>query len=184
MGVLRGFVGFLDAVGEGGFKRSADGRMLFFPWSPAGRGYEVPTQEEYLRLRRTVRWGVASALVFGPLAATLVSGYAGPLPAMALLAAFALYWSLRLAWVTRRLARTDERTTVAESRARTARALTVSAIWCSTAVMVGFAAAGLGIYLAGEGGVFLVASVLLLLLAVAWGRGWLRLKRRVEQGTR
>ena len=116
-------MGFLDALCEGSFVRKSDGRVLFFPWGAAGRGYAVPSEERYRRLRRETKRLLALGLLGTPLAATLGMGRFGLRPMLAIGVLLALLGALRLALLTRGLERSPERITRAESNARVARSL-------------------------------------------------------------
>ncbi len=48
-------MGYFDALTSSSFKTTKDGHRLFFPWGTIGRGYIIPTEEEYERLRRKVK---------------------------------------------------------------------------------------------------------------------------------
>jgi len=48
-------MGYFDSLTTSSFKTTEDGRKLFFPWGTVGRGYIVPTEDEYQKLRRTVK---------------------------------------------------------------------------------------------------------------------------------
>lgn len=116
-------MGLLDALCEGSFVRSADGRMLFFPWGAVGRGYAIPSDEAYRRLRRETKRLLALGLCGVPLAALLGIARLGPGPLLALGLLLALLGVLRLALLTRGLERCPERITRAEANARVLGAL-------------------------------------------------------------
>jgi hypothetical protein len=46
---------YFDPLISGSFKTASDGRRLFFPWGIYGRGYVIPSEEEYERLRHKLR---------------------------------------------------------------------------------------------------------------------------------
>ena len=116
-------VGLLDALCEGSFVRARDGRMLFFPWGAAGRGYAIPDDARYRRLRRELRRLLGQGLVALPIVAALGIERVGLAPVAATGVLLALLGALRVASLARGLAPTDERITRAESNARVLRAL-------------------------------------------------------------
>ena len=116
-------LGFLDALCEGSFVRRPDGRVLFFPWGAAGRGYAVPSEEGYRRLRRKTKRLLALGLFGTPIAAAVGAGPFGLRPILAIGVLLALLGALRLALLTRGLERSPERITRAECNARVARSL-------------------------------------------------------------
>lgn len=116
-------VGLLDALCEGSFVRARDGRMLFFPWGAAGRGYAIPDDARYRRLRRELRRLLGLGLVAVPVGAALGIERLGLAPVAAIGILLALLGALRVASLARGLAPTPERITRAESNARVLRAL-------------------------------------------------------------
>ena len=48
-------MGYLDAVTSSYLRTGKDGRRLFYPWGAMGRGYVVPTEDEFEGLRRIAR---------------------------------------------------------------------------------------------------------------------------------
>jgi hypothetical protein len=44
-------MGYFDALTSSYFKDGADGQKIFFPWGVLGRGYALPSDEAYDRLR-------------------------------------------------------------------------------------------------------------------------------------
>ena len=66
--------GYFNALVSGYFMPAADGRMLFFPWGVAGKGYIIPTQQEYERLHTQLMiYQVVSLIVIIALAVTPVA---------------------------------------------------------------------------------------------------------------
>ena len=55
-------MGYFDALTSSSFKTTEDGRRLFFPWGTLGRGYAIPSEEEFERLRRRVKAYLAISL--------------------------------------------------------------------------------------------------------------------------
>ena len=47
-------MGFLDELNSTPIKTMPDGQRMFFPYGNWGRGYIIPTQEDYDRLRRLI----------------------------------------------------------------------------------------------------------------------------------
>jgi len=43
---------FLDAIIASSLRRASDGKVIFFPYGVLGRGFVVPSDEEYAKLRR------------------------------------------------------------------------------------------------------------------------------------
>jgi len=47
-------MGYFEAIAASSFTTDAGGRHLFFPWGVFGKGYIVPTEDDYLHLRATL----------------------------------------------------------------------------------------------------------------------------------
>jgi hypothetical protein len=116
-------MGLLDALCEATFVRRSDGRVHFFPWGAAGRGYALACEGEHRRLRRKTK----RLLALGLLGCPLVAAFGMEPLGLRAMAAFGLLLGLfgvaRLAWLTRGLERSPERITRAEASSRIARAL-------------------------------------------------------------
>ncbi len=56
-------MGYFDAISSGSFKTLPDGRHLFFPFGIFSRGYVIPTEAEYQRLRRHAKIVTASVVL-------------------------------------------------------------------------------------------------------------------------
>ena len=63
-------MGYFDALTSSYFKTAQDGRKLFFPWGPLGRGYVIASERDYKRLQRQVKvyTGVSLVLIIGAVA--------------------------------------------------------------------------------------------------------------------
>lgn len=55
-------MGYFDALASSSFKITPAGK-LFFPWGVLGRGYAIPTEAQYERLRRQVKTYTVVTLV-------------------------------------------------------------------------------------------------------------------------
>jgi len=115
--------GLLDALCEGSFVRASDGRMLFYPWGAAGRGYAIPDDARYRHLRRETRRLLRWGLLAVPVVATLGSEALGLRGIAAIGVLLALLGALRLARLARGLEPRPERLRRAEANARVLRAL-------------------------------------------------------------
>ena len=135
-----------------GFKRGADGRMIYFPWSLFGRGYVLESDEQYARLRRRMMlWMVA----YGVLATGAWAGY-GPAVGMAAIAFMWTVSAVGLSRFTRRLEPSDERVSILESWRNQAESSRVTTLWILEIVGV----------------LFILATVKILVDARGWG-DWL-----------
>ena len=135
-----------------GFKRAADGRMIYFPWGLFGRGYVLESDEQYAKLRRRM---ILWLVVYVFLATSAWAGY-GPAVGMAVasfMVAAAAVWLLRY---TRRLEPSDERVSILESWRHQAESSRITTLWI-------LEIAGL---------LLVLAAVKILVVAQDW-RGWL-----------
>jgi Ca2+/Na+ antiporter len=167
--------GYFNALAAGAFKITPDGRRLFFPWGVLGRGYEIPTDQEYQQLRRQMRLYiiVSLTLVIVPMAAqyTLV----GLSICVLLMVSFAIWSHYRL----RGMKPVDERLTFGESvsiQARTHRPVTLWVLLIASLVLV---ASGIAVLLLQPGEwVAAVLAIIFFTLCAAMFAWMLRIRRR------
>jgi hypothetical protein len=83
---------YFDALARGPFKRTDDGRRLFFPWGPLGGGDAVPSEAEFDRLRRNVKAYLLMCVLLIPVAMAW-KGVAGGLTLLPLLLLPYVLWA-------------------------------------------------------------------------------------------
>jgi hypothetical protein len=132
-------MGFLDELNSTPIKTMPDGRRMFFPYGNWGRGYVIPTQEDYVRLQRLIGIYTVVALALG-LGAAAVSEF-WLLVVAAGLMGFYLLW-VRI--VLDGMQRTEETTTYKEVMAPHVRreavvSQSVTLILCLSLVVAGIA---------------------------------------------
>jgi len=116
-------LGPLDAFFAGDCFRAPDGRRLVHPWGARSHGYEVPAEERFQRLRRSLRASALLAWVATPLVAALTVDAWGVLPAVAFALACGLGALARIHGLLRGLPRTSEPYSPEAARRRRYRAL-------------------------------------------------------------
>ena len=123
---------------SGYFKTARDGRKLFYPWGAMGRGYAIPSQEDYERLRRRINIYqiVSLAVIVGAVAAKL---YLAAFVIAGLSLAFYRAWTRHL---VRGLQPSDERLSMQESMETQARAHGAVGLWLLEVVALMFVATG------------------------------------------
>jgi hypothetical protein len=115
----------LDAYLGAPFKTAADGGRLFFPWGAFGRGYVIPTEEDFERLRRRMKYALIVPLpIF--FVAFIWKGVVG-VGAIALL--FFVVWTCWLHLECRRFQVTHEQLTFSENLVKQARIYNVRTLW-------------------------------------------------------
>jgi hypothetical protein len=59
-------MGYFDAITSAAFKQKEDGQKIFYPYTYLGRGYLIPSDAEYERLRRSYKniWFITFGLLF------------------------------------------------------------------------------------------------------------------------
>lgn len=139
-------MGYFDALASSSFKTTEDGRRLFFPWGvlgpwpwgTLGRGYAIPSEEEFVRLHRRVKSFMVVSL---PLIITAViwKGFSSGLAILAFLMIPYAFWAQMQ---SRRLDRTDEKLTLGESLASQARAHSGVGLWLLEVGALAFVAIG------------------------------------------
>ena len=171
-------MGLFTALCDASFVQRAGRRRLFYPWGSHGRGYEVRSEEEYLRLRRELAWLMRIGIFGMPIVALFTVERSGILPLVLLAPLLSVALLLRVVWLTRGLVPSEERIGAAEARARLADALSARSIRRVTAFFVGLGVLALGLFLAGEGAEFLALCIAMGLTAACfrwslWGfKNW------------
>lgn len=171
-------MGLFTALADSSFVRNPQGRLLYYPWGSAGRGYQIRSDEEYLRLRGENAWLMRIGILGLPAVASITVERFGILPIVCLALLVSAAYLLWIVWSTRGLAPTEERISRAEARARIADALSARSIrW-----MIGFfstlAALGFGLYLGGGSADFLAVGAAMALTAGLLGGAASWFKRR------
>jgi hypothetical protein len=104
-------MGYFDALASSSFKTTEDGRRLFFPWGTLGRGYAIPSEAEFERLRRGVKAYLAISLPLIILAVTWKRFLGGSVLLPLLIVPYALWARSQC----RRLQPTEEKLTLSET---------------------------------------------------------------------
>jgi hypothetical protein len=131
--------GYFNALTSTYFKVTDDGRKLFFPWGAAGRGYAIPSDEQYRRLHRQIKIFQVVSLV-AILAAAVAQQFLGAFVIATLSLAFHVVWVRRL---VRGLPASAERLTQQESMITMARTHGAFGLWLVLIIALVFVAAGI-----------------------------------------
>lgn len=174
-------MGLFTSLSDSSFVQRAGARRLFYPWGSRGRGYEVRSEAEYLRLRRQVAWILRIGIFALPIVAVFTAPRYGILPFVFLAPLLSVVLLLCVVWLTRGLVPSEERLSAAEARARLADALTGRSIRVITGFYLVLGGACLGFFLAGEGVWFLVLCIPIGLAAAYMHWSLSRFKRRFGQ---
>lgn len=131
-------MGYFDALTSSSFKITPAGKF-FFPWGVLGRGYAIPTQAQYERLRRRVKTYTVVSLV-AIIALTAVQQYLWGIAAAALaMIAYAGWAYLQ----TRALPPTGESLSYRESLSTQAHLHSKTVLWLMEGVSIAYVAIGL-----------------------------------------
>jgi uncharacterized membrane protein len=137
-------MGYFDALTDGSFKKTQNGRIAFYPWGALGTGYILPDEQTHLRVRGFVKRYLLVSLP-AIVAIGLILGW---LIAFFLLPAFMVAYLIRIRALLRGLAVTSDRLTVAESYRTQARGHSFAMLWVLEVVSILFVAMGVFIALA------------------------------------
>lgn len=132
-------MGYLDAVTSSYLRTGKDGRRLFYPWGAMGRGYVVPTEDEFEGLRRIARIGTAAFLVL-VIASAALQMYLATLVIGAGFALFQVIWTRGL---VRRLEPSAEKLSVRDTLSTQAFTHNIVTLWVLEFLSLGFVAAGI-----------------------------------------
>jgi hypothetical protein len=143
-------MGYFDRLTSSYFRTGRDGRRLFYPRGAMGRGYVVPTEDEYQRLHGIAKIFTAAfhlltcaSLVLIVVAVALQMPVAGVVVATVVVAAVgALCYELWARALTRRLAPSSEKLSIRSALSTQAFAHNGAKLWLLEFLSLGFVAAG------------------------------------------
>ena len=131
--------GYFNALVSGYFKPAADGRMLYFPWGIFGKGYVVPSQQEYARLHSQLKMYQCVSLIMIVALAATQSFIACIILALVLVAGYSVWAVYR----KRGFAPSDEKMSWGENMAMQAQLHGVRGLWVLEIIALVFVASGL-----------------------------------------
>jgi hypothetical protein len=135
-------MGYFDALTSSYFKTGQDGRKLFFPWGVIGRGYVVPSEEHYERLRKPLKLYMIVSLTAIIVAAMAFS----TLATLALGGAFMVFYAVWSRQLLKGLSASDERLSLTESMTTQALTHNTFAIWALEIASLLLVAGGVAIF--------------------------------------
>ena len=138
-------MGYVDALARGAFKRTASGKIAFYPWGKVGRGYEIQTDEQYDEIHRFIVRYYIVVLPITAGAAVLLKWFA-----LAVVPFVAVPYVLWLRRWTRILPTTDERMTFRESFEAQAAAHSPAMLCVLLVISLAFVLAGAAIVMSGR----------------------------------
>jgi len=141
-------VGYFDSLTNSYFKRTRDGRRLFFPWGWMGRGYVIPTENGFQKLHRAVKryLRITFYLLMAVYAALAGAGaFYGAVLLPVLLVPYALWVRAKC----RHMHRPTEKLTFEESIANQAREMSMLMLWSLEICSILFAIFGMIIFITG-----------------------------------
>lgn len=132
-------MGYFDALTTSSFKTSEDGHRLFFPWGALGRGYRIPSEQDFERLRHKVKvYMMASLPVI--IGVSIVAGLGVTvLLLIVLVVAYVLWAHLQC----RGMVQVAEKYTISESMASQAREHGSFGLWLIEIGSAAFVAMGI-----------------------------------------
>jgi hypothetical protein len=132
-------MGYFDALTSSCFKTAHDGRKLFFPWGVLGRGYVIPSNADYERLRGQLKiYTIVSLLLI--IAAAAFRNYLAAFGIAAILILFYFGWAR---YLMRGLQPSEERMSLNESMATQAVHHGAIGLWVLEIISLLFVAIGL-----------------------------------------
>jgi Ca2+/Na+ antiporter len=131
--------GYFNALVSGYFKTAADGGKLFFPWGVYGRGYIIPSEQDYEQLHRQLKISMIAvlALIFCFVTVRL---YVFSFVVATLATIFYVAWA---SYLTRGLRPSDERMSLRENMVTQARTHNATTLWLMEVASLAFMAFGL-----------------------------------------
>jgi hypothetical protein len=168
---------FLDALVSGMFKTSRDGRKLFYPRGIWGRGYVIPSENDYQRVARQLRMYIIAAFV---LAAVLGGvGYLAIIIGGALFAIF--YFVVLVRNLVRGLEPSDERLSLLQAYTSQALAFNTAWLWWIGIGSLVLLAVGIAmLFVEPVDWLTAVGLIALSIISSAFGAGMIFVRRRAR----
>ena len=138
-------MGYFEAIAASSFTTDTDGRHLFFPWGVFGKGYVVPTENDYLRLRATL---IRTYQIIIPATVAPIALFGRWMPWVAfglpfiLLIAFAIRYPIWVRQLTSGWSFSGERLSIRQSLANGAQHQSRLLLWFLLICSLGFVAGG------------------------------------------
>jgi hypothetical protein len=143
--VRSNIMGYFDGLTEAAFNMDPQGRDLFYPWGVRGKGYVLPDARSKQRVRSFLKlYYMISLSSIMAVTVTLGSVYA-----FALVPVLMLWYVLTVRPLLHGLEVTQERRSVAESHARSAKAHNLGTLWTMLVGSVLFVP--VGVWITSEG---------------------------------
>lgn len=141
-------MGYFDALTSASFKTAADGSRLFFPYGIWGRGYAIPSEQDYGRLQRQLKtyYAVMFTLIIGGsllvriIDLSLLQTYVAEGVVVAVLLGFHQVW---MRSVRRRLQPSNEALSLQESLTTQARLAGPAVLWSLEIISLIFVGGGI-----------------------------------------
>ena len=140
-----GALSYFDGLTAASFKTDPQGRTVFYPWGTLGSGYVLEDEEAHERVRTFVKrfYKAAIPAIIPPLAALSLYGVLGILICSAVLMILILGWyTVAVNRITAGLAPSNEKLTVADTSASSAKAHSWTTLVLLTLGSFVFVAAG------------------------------------------
>lgn len=55
---------YFESIADSYFKKSNEGKVIFYPWGVLGKGYIIPTEEKAIKIRKSFKKGGVISLLF------------------------------------------------------------------------------------------------------------------------
>lgn len=150
---------FFGAIADSYFKKSSEGKIIFYPWGVIGSGYIIPTEERTAQLKKSFKRLCVFSLLFVYLVLFLGKAFGWPVGlGFMLLYTFGYYIGVQA--VTRNLVKTDEKLTVGEFYSNQSKGLSYINIGLLGLGCLGFVLAGIWGIIQGKGFWVGLASIL------------------------
>lgn len=141
---------YFESIADSYFKKSNEGKDVFYPWGVLGKGYIIPTEEKAIELRKSFKKGGIISLLF--VYFTLYMGKAFGLPVAAgFLILYTFVYYIYVQTITRHMEKTSERLTLMESYFNMSRSLSWLNLILLTSGCLMFVVAGTWIMVQNKG---------------------------------
>ncbi len=141
---------YFESIADSYFKKTNEGKNVFYPWGVLGKGYIIPTEQKTIELRKSFKKGGIISLLF--VYFTLYLGKAFGLPVAAgFLILYTFVYYIYIQTITRHMEKTTESLTLTESYFSMSRSLSWLNLILLTTGCLMFVVAGIYVMIQNKG---------------------------------
>jgi Ca2+/Na+ antiporter len=141
---------YFESIASSCFKKSSEGKNVFYPWGVLGKGYIIPSEEETIALRKSFKRGSVVSFLFVYFTLYMVKAFGLPV-ATGFILLYAFVYYIYIQTITRHWEKTSESLSLIESYSNMSRSLSWLNLILLTSGCFMFVVAGIWVMAQDEG---------------------------------